>query len=51
MVNLEICCLLQVCIEDVVVVDQIFSILMGDVVELCCDFIEDNVLKVVNLDI
>ena len=43
--------LLQVKVEDVDVTDEIFTRLMGDVVEPRREFIQDNALNVANLDV
>ena len=49
--NPETRTLLKVSLEDMAEADEIFSILMGDQVDLRRDFIESNALSVRNLDI
>jgi DNA gyrase subunit B len=43
--------LVQVKVEDLVEADEIFTILMGDAVDPRRNFIEQNALKVKNLDV
>jgi DNA gyrase subunit B len=49
--NVDSRTLLQVQVEDAVEADEVFTMLMGDVVEPRRNFIEDNALNVRNLDV
>jgi DNA gyrase subunit B len=47
----EVRTLVQVKVEDLVEADEIFTVLMGDLVAPRRQFIEDNALNVKNLDV
>lgn len=42
--DFEYCLMVRVFVDDAVEVDKIFDMLMGDWVEFCCEFIEENVV-------
>ena len=47
----EVRTLVQVKVDDLVEADEIFTVLMGDAVDPRRNFIEQNALKVKNLDV
>ncbi len=49
--NAENRSLVRICIEDAVEADEVFTTLMGDIVEPRRNFIQENALNVANLDV